>query len=46
MVAERGDTQNTFNVSLMWVEFPYVQLSLINTFKEVDLILLLVSNHT
>ena len=45
MVAEMGHTENTFNVSLMWVEFLQVQLSLINVFTELDLVLLIVSSH-
>ena len=45
MVTEMGNTEKTFNVILMWVEFFKIQLSLINVIQEVDLVLLIVLNH-
>ena len=42
MVTEMGNTEKTFNVILMWVEFFWIQLSLINVIQEVDLVLLIV----
>ena len=45
MVTGMGNTEKTFNVILMWVEFFLIQLSLINVIQEVDLVLLIVLNH-
>ena len=45
MVTEMGNTEKTFNVILMWVEFFLIQLSLIYVIQEVDLVLLIVLNH-
>ena len=45
MVTEMGNTEKTFNVILRWVEFFWIQLSLINVIQEVDLVLLIVLNH-
>ena len=45
MVTEMGNTEKTFNVILMWVEFFWIQLSLINVIQEVDLVLLIVLNR-
>ena len=45
MVTEMGNTEKTFNVILMWVEFFWIQLSLIYVIQEVDLVLLIVLNH-